>query len=103
MKTPPSRTASMRCLISSSSGAYCALTSTSGIGRTAVQSRGAPPAHDQDETDHDARGDNVLHVAEVVVELRVARAEGIAGPREREAPERRPGDRQHRVEAERLA
>src|SRR5215210_1891242 len=102
MNWPDSRTDSNRFFSSSASGAYCAWTSTSGIFGTAVKCRGAPVAnyspHDRSQ---DRRRDHVFGVAERVVELLPARAEGPACAGEREGPRQRARDRQQRVAAKR--
>src|SRR5215213_2586256 len=101
MNSDDSSTESNRSRSCSISGAYCALTSTSGI-RTARKATGAPAAHDQiDDPDHDRRGDDVVDVVEALVERLPARSECVADPREDDAPDRRPDRGQHRVAQER--
>src|SRR3954470_4163552 len=102
MKTPASSTAAIRSWSSGISGAYWALTSTSGTlgADTALDgSRAAlpPPDEDEDEEDCDTERDRVIDEAEVAVELLVAGAERPARAREREAPGERARDRQHGV------
>src|SRR5205823_15103736 len=78
-------------------GAYCALTSTSGIGGTASQSRGAAPADDRVREPGDEQdGDGDVDVAEVSVQAVVRATERPAGPGEAEAEGRAPeeGERQ---------
>src|SRR5436309_5591485 len=101
MKTPASRTASIRCRISSSSGAYCALTSTSGIGGTPTQSRGAPDAPDcqsGNENDHGHDGDP--RVLQPAVQAVVAPAQRPAPTGEPEAEGRAPDGRRRQEAAE---
>src|SRR5581483_948305 len=88
------------CSSSASRGAYCALTSTSGIG-TPSKSREAP-AQDEDRSAQDDPGEHdVLGVAEAAVEAPVAGADPPADAGEREAPDRGAGHRQRRVGEER--
>src|SRR5262247_4190099 len=103
MKTPASRTSAIRCLRSGSRGAYCALMSTRGMLGTPVESRGPPPPEEIDDPDDDRRDDRVLDVAEGVVEVLIAPADGVPDPGKCEAPERRAGEREHVVAAERRA
>src|SRR5260370_361601 len=101
MKRPVSRVRAKAAWSSGISGAYCAFTSTCGIGGTA--SHGSGPAATQDQIRRnrdDSRYDRVLDVTEVLVELVVACAEPPAHAREREAPDRAPERRQHRVARE---
>src|SRR5918994_5155817 len=98
MKVEESRTPSNRSRSSSTSGAYCAFTSTSGIVGTAAQSR-CPAMTDQGPHDDedDRRDDQILGVAELVVELLPVRAERPADRRQPKAPHRRARDREGRV------
>src|SRR5215217_6012425 len=101
MNSDDSSTESNRSRSCSISGAYCALTSTSGI-RTARKATGAPAADDQiDDPDHDRRSDDVVDVAEALVERLPARSECVADPGEDDAPDRRPDRRKHGVAEER--
>src|SRR5215218_8715489 len=102
MNVEDSRTAANRSRSSSISGAYCALTSTSGIFGTAAQSSG-PPMTDYcgNDDQHDRRDDDVFCVAELVVEVLPLRAKSPADAGEREAPDRRAGDREQRVAPQR--
>src|SRR5919108_2616999 len=97
MNSPDSRTASNLRRSSSISGAYCALTSTSGIG-TAIK-RTRAPATDQEigHSEHDRSRDRVVDVVEVLVERLPARPEGVANAGEGDAPERRADEREDRV------
>src|SRR5438874_9392965 len=104
MNVPDSRTSAKVRSSSGISGAYCALTSTSGIGGTASKSRGASSAQDQvDGEEQNSCNDRDLDVAEVVVELLVARAEPPADAGQRAAPDSRADEREHRVAPERDA
>src|SRR4051794_34211115 len=86
------------------SGAYCALTSTSGIRGTPLQSIGPSSAQDQvGDADENSCNDHDFGVTELVVEALVARAERPADAREREAPDRRADQRQDDVATERDA
>src|SRR6185312_3290877 len=102
MNRPESRTSAIRSFSSSRSGAYCALTSTSGISGTAAQSRCASAT---DEPDRDARedkhGDRDVDEPEVVVEGLVARAERPPDAREPEAPDHAAEEREDREPPER--
>src|SRR5688572_30599987 len=102
MKVPESSTSAMRLLISSSRGAYCARTSTSGVCGTASQST-RPPTADQkpDPAANEQREDGVVDVVEVVVEALPVAPDGPADPGEGEAPGGRADERQHGVAAER--
>src|SRR5947208_2767678 len=85
MNRPESRTSAIRSFSSSSSGAYCALTSTIGIRGTAAQS--SPPSSADEpgsEEDDDEENDRDVDEAEVVVERLIARTERPADPREPE-------------------
>src|SRR5881392_2724017 len=66
MNSPESRTPPMAASSSGISGAYCALTSTRGVGGTAArQSSRAQPAPDQDGGgENDQRDDDVVDVLE---------------------------------------
>src|SRR5689334_3959041 len=89
MKAPDSRTLRKRSSSSGISGAYCALTSTSGTFGMAIQSRGPHPADDQvDGEQHDDRHDRVVDVAQVAVRVRVARSQRPARAREAETEDR---------------
>src|SRR5215207_4738993 len=100
MNAPEASTSSNRVRSSSISGAYCALTSTSGICTTG-KGTGAPTAHQQiRHADHDPCRDRVVHVVEVLVEGLPAGAEGVADRREDHAPECRAHEREDRVAPE---
>src|SRR5947207_5120367 len=76
MNRPESRTSAIRSFSSSSSGAYCAFTSTSGIRGTAAQSRRPSPAHEPGNREsHDEEDDRDVDVTEIAVEAAVARPE----------------------------
>src|SRR3954452_1786235 len=104
MKAPDSRipaNASFSCEVS---GAYCALTSTSGIRGTPLQSIGPSAPYDQvGDADENSCNDHDFGVSELVVEALVARAERPADAREGEAPDRRADQRQGDVAPERDA
>src|SRR5579884_4013371 len=89
MNRPDSMVRAKASFSSSASGAYCARTSTCGIGMARAHRR-RPPAADGQVRDeqHDQHDDRDLDVGEVVVELRVAGAEPPADPGEHEAPDR---------------
>src|SRR4029450_13519691 len=93
MNSPDSSTASKRARSSSISGAYCALTSTSGV-RTARKGTGAATA-DQEigHAGHHERSDRVVDVVEALVERLPARARGVTGTRERDATRSRAAER----------
>src|SRR5215210_2481222 len=98
MKVPESSTSAMRLLISSSRGAYCARTSTSGVCGTASQSTRPPPADYQPDSDcDDARDDGIV---EVVVEALPVATDDPADAGERQAPGGRADEGQHRVTAQ---
>src|SRR3954452_12900318 len=104
MNRPSSRTSAMRCFSSGRSGAYCALTSTSGICTTGSQSIGAPSPPDNVRRErNDSCDEGDIRVAERVVEPLPVRAEGPADAREREGPDRRAGERHDGVAPERRA
>src|SRR5512133_3208850 len=101
---PESRTSSKARFRSEISGAYCALTSTSGIRGTSLQSIGASPTQDQvGDREEKSCNDRNLDETEPVVEALVAGAERPADAGEREAPDRRADQRQHDVAPERNA
>src|SRR5436190_568657 len=100
MKTPASRTSARRSFSSGRRGAYCALTSTSGIGRTASESSRAPARDYPRRGRHDSHHDRVIDEAEVVVEALPALPDGPADAREREAPDRGAEERQEDVRHE---
>src|SRR5204863_2440715 len=96
MNSPDSSTSRMRSSSSGISGSYCALTSTSGIGATATQSRGAQSTdHEDDDDEHDACDDDVIDVAANAL---IAGADGPTHAGEREA-ERAAADRRQYEEA----
>src|SRR6266511_169775 len=101
MNAPDSSSSSKRSRSALISGAYCALTSTSGIGTARKATRPASTDKQICHQQHDAGGDGVVDVVESLVERLPARAEGPAGAREREAPERRAEQGQDRVAHER--
>src|SRR5438067_8389397 len=94
MKTPASSTSARRSFSSGRNGAYCALTSTSGIGRTASESSRAPAPDEVGDAHQNGGHDGVVDEAEVAVEALPAAADGPPGPCEREAPDRRAGERE---------
>src|SRR5437588_8453695 len=97
MKTPASSTSARRAFTSGRSGAYCALTSTSGIGRTASESSRAPAQHKPWRGSDDGERDRVVDEPEVAVEALPAPADRPPDAGEREAPERGAQQRQDRV------
>src|SRR5580765_4763978 len=104
MNAPDSRISSKARFSSGTSGAYCALTSTSGIRGTSLKSIAASAAQNQiGDQDQNSCNDGDFHEAELVVEALVARAERPADGREPEAPDRRADQRQHDVARERDA
>src|SRR5436190_10042169 len=101
MNWAPSSTSRRRSSSSPFSGAYCEWTSTSGI-VTAVYCSclGYPIDEIRRERDNACR-DDILGIAEVVMEALVARAEAVAGARDPERPDRRPDEGQQHVRNER--
>src|SRR5207245_4989864 len=85
------------------SGAYCALTSTSGIFGTPSNGRGAASQHDADNRDDYQAEDRVLRIPEAVVEAVVALPDTPTDAGQGEAPDRRAHERQHGVRPERCA
>src|SRR3954452_1062262 len=86
------------------SGAYCALTSTSGIRGTPLQSIGPSSPQDQvGDADENSCNDGDFDEPELHVEALVARPERPADAREREGPDRRADQRQDDVATERNA
>src|SRR6266436_869874 len=101
MNWPLPRIARNRASSSSWSGAYCALTSTSGI-FTAPHFSGVEPPQDYVRREaENACNDRVLDVFEVVVELLVARAEPVAEACDHEGPDCRSDERVEAVRPER--
>src|SRR3954468_16680593 len=101
MKRPDSSVRAKASCSSGISGAYCALTSTCGIGGTASHgNRPAPPHNPVPPAQHDRDDDRELGVLERVVEAFPARAEGPADAGEAEAPDRAARRREQRVTAE---
>src|SRR5207302_4238648 len=90
-------TSAKACWSSGISGAYWALTSTSGIFGTPGHGRGAPPVPDGCNRNDQADDECDAHVGERVVEGVVARAERPAAGGEPEA-ERRAAERRERKE-----
>src|SRR5437870_11369754 len=98
MNSPLMSTPSIASRIRGRNGSYCALTSASGIGRTARKSRRPYSAHDQIRQERrDRGGHRVVGEAEITVKTLVARAEAVAGSGERKRPDRRSDQRQHAV------
>src|SRR5580765_2819718 len=101
MNSASASTPSIASRIRGRGGSYWAFTSTSGIGGTARKSRGTQSSVDPEGQDHQDCGDNdVLDVAEVVVEALVAPSSRPADARKREGPDRRADRRQDRVAPE---
>src|SRR5215210_5391924 len=87
MNRPESRTSAIRSFSSSSSGAYCARTSTSGICGTTSQSRRPSVTKIQiDQARDDQGSDGVVDVVPGVIEALVAATEPVADGGEPEAP-----------------
>src|SRR6188472_1757144 len=121
MNRPDSSTAENRSSSSGMSGAYCALTSTSGIWsvtRASVASLAGSSAgrgllgdaafsllhvapSEPSDTRNDGPSDEVVGVPERVVEVLPVRACDVARAREREAPDGGAGERQDGVADER--
>src|SRR3954471_1954643 len=102
MNSPLSSTPSIASRIRGRNGAYCAFTSTSGIGRTIGKSRRPSPTEDQIRREGDNHDqDRVVHEAEVAMEMLVAGAGAVAGAREGEGPDRRADESQDDVAPER--
>src|SRR3712207_6444274 len=101
MNCDESSTSSNRLRSSSTSGEYCAATSTSGIFGTARHPSPSPVTDHTGHDRHENRASNdVLGVPELVVELLPVRAERPADRRERERPRNRARGRQQRVPPE---
>src|SRR5215467_9195539 len=102
MNCPSSRTSRNRASSSGISGAYCALTSTSGILCTAPHCSGLPPSVSEiHREEQDTCKDDELGVAEGVVEALVARPERVAGACDSEGPDGGADRGQRGVRAER--
>src|SRR5436190_11188585 len=102
MNWPPSSTSRNRRSSSGTSGAYCALTSTSGIFGTARDGSRAFATHDQVRHEREnACAHRVVDEAEVAVERLVTAPEAPADSRERERPDRGAEQRQEDVADER--
>src|SRR5919201_2015134 len=102
MNSADSRTSAKRRFSSAASGAYCALTSISGIfSTTASKCTGAATHNQIGREDDNSCYHRVIGEAEVVMEAFPARADGPAHAREGEAPDRRAEQRQRDVAAER--
>src|SRR6185436_17441196 len=102
MNVPDSSTSANAAWRRGISGAYCALTSTSGIcGCTTRQSRGPPAVPEIGGAEDEQPEHGVVHVVERVVEALPVRAERPPDAGEPEAPDGRAGNRQERVAAER--
>src|SRR5215469_5545211 len=90
MKPLPSSTSWKAASSRGISGSYSARTSTSGIVCTRRNSSRSHPTVDQKcDAEQDGCDDRVLDVAEVVLEVLVARAEPVADADEGERPDRR--------------
>src|SRR6266516_6975936 len=98
MNVPLSSTPSIASRIRGRSGSYWALTSTSGIGRTAAKSRLSPPANYEKRCEHENSGNRrIIRKSEIAVEGLVAAAEPPANRRNGKAPDGRPDQREHGV------
>src|SRR6266481_1885444 len=100
MNWPSWRTSRKRASSSGMSGAYCALTSISGICDTAT-SHCSPAVEKVRRREHDAYNDRVLGVLEAVVEAVVARAERVSDAGDGERPDGGADQRQDGVGPER--
>src|ERR671919_309167 len=100
MNRPDSRTSAKACFRRATSGAYCARTSTRGIGGTSSESRGAPPQHEEDSDDDDRGDDGVVDVVPALVEALPVGADRPADGGEAEAPGRGAGGREDGVAAQ---
>src|SRR5262245_48653917 len=102
MKPLPSRTSWKAASSRGISGSYSARTSTRGIVCTRRHfSRSHPSVHEIRHHSYDAHHDCVLDVAEVVLEVVVARTEGITDADEREGPHGRAHEGQNHELGER--
>src|SRR5918992_428612 len=101
MNRPESRTSAIRSFSSSSSGAYCARTSTSGICGTTGQSSASVAEVEVGDPRDDQGGDGVVDEVPVLLEAVVVAAEPVAHARQREAPGDTAQEREDR-EAHRL-
>src|SRR5439155_1774497 len=88
MKRPESTTSARRNFSSARSGSYWACTSMCGMSATGRDSGRAAAQDVERREGEDARSDDDVHVAEVVVEAVVARAQGPAAAGEAEAEAR---------------
>src|SRR5690242_1535277 len=89
MNSAESTTSRTRSRSSGISGAYCALTSTSGIRGTATESRGARHAGNQRDDENDDDPDNeIVHVAEITVDMLVPGPQAPACAGKGERPDR---------------
>src|SRR6266508_3444830 len=101
MNSPLASTPSITSRMRGRSGSYCALTSTSGSGRTVSKSRRPNSAHYEiQEESQDSGHNGVVREAEVVVEGLVAPAQAPACACEREAPGRGADEGEDRVAPE---
>src|SRR6476619_4059113 len=103
MKRPSSSTSEMRSLSSVRSGAYCALTSISGIVGTTGHFSGVPAEYEVANRENEESENRVIDEAEAVVEVVPVAPDRPADAGQREAPDCRAGERQHGVAAERHA
>src|SRR5260370_18815539 len=101
MSCPPPSTSRKRASSSGISGAYCALTSTSGICTATHFSGLRPPVDKIRREEQNACNDCVFGVLEVVVEALVAPPEAEAGAGDPEGPDRGADDRVQAVGRER--
>src|SRR6476660_2328955 len=99
MNRPDSSTSPRRSFNAGIRGAYCALTSTSGIlGTGALPEDVAVQEPGRGEADRD--DDSVVHPTEILVYPSVAGSDTPAEAGEGEGPDRRAGEREDRVAAE---
>src|SRR6266545_3777715 len=103
MKRPDSSTSPKRSFSSGMSGAYCALTSTSGVVGTGPQPVRAAAEEQPRRSQHDHGDHSVVNPTEILVYPPVAGSDTPAGAREGETPDRRSDQRQDRVPQERRA
>src|SRR6478752_1082429 len=101
MNWPLARISRNRASRSGWRGAYCALTSTSGI-CTAPHFSGVEPAEDEIRRQRENACKNcIFEIFEIVVEALVARAEAVAESADHEGPDRRADEREEQVGTER--
>src|SRR5215211_3873190 len=100
MNSPRPRTSSNCARSASSTGAYCAFTSISGIGTSRKASCASSACYQVRHEQDKACEERVVDVVEVLVELLPLRPERPPDAGKREAPDRGADQRQHRVTPE---